>query len=512
MQLGLQEVLLCVVCFVVGALLGHLRASGAAAPAEARASAAIEQMKAADQRAAALEAARAETENRLSDHRDRLARATAETARLTATLEERTHFLGELSAEKARDAARYDTQLAKLHDDLGAAQRELARLKAEREVVTTAADERAAHARDMQQALKTEIGALSEQLFKRKAQEFTDVNQAMLGSLLGPLRERITEFTSSVQKNHDVDVAQHAVLRTELSRMQLLNAQLHDEATKLAKALTTQPRTRGAWGEMTLARVLEKSGLTSPENYSLQFTGVVDTDAGPQRYRPDAVIHLPEGRNLIVDSKVSLNDFLAFCDLEEGEARQSALGRHIQSMRRHFESLSDKGYPQIEGLGAPDFVFMFVPIEGAFITALQHDLDLFNQAFLKNIVIVSPSTRLASLRTVANVWRVENQNRNAKEIAQQAGRLYDKFVGFVGDLESVGKHLGKAQDAYGDAHRKLTSGRGPLTTQAERLRELGAESPKGKRIARTLLVDDESSDNDQSPAPGAPAEPASTGA
>ena len=254
-----------------------------------------------------------------------------------------------------------------------------------------------------------------------------------------------------------------------------LNSQLSKDAHNLTSALKGQSKAQGNWGEMILERVLEASGLRKDHEYDVQESHA-RTDG--TRAQPDVVVHLPEDRHLIVDAKVSLTAYEEQANAESDHQRDAALKRHLSSIRTHIKGLSEKNYQQLYGLQSLDFVLMFIPVEPAFMLAISHDSDLWQDAWKKNVLLVSPSTLLFVLRTVAHLWRQEGQNRNAQEIASRGAELYDKLVGFVGDLDDLGKHLNKAQNAYTDAYGKIKSGRGNLIGQAHKLVSLGVKPTK----------------------------------
>lgn len=312
-------------------------------------------------------------------------------------------------------------------------------------------------------------------IFEDKSKSFSDLNRQQLDQVLQPLRERLKDFETQVQTTHKESIAQQAGLFNELKNLKELNQQMSTEARNLTRALKGESKTQGNWGEVVLLRILERSGLSINQEYRIQES--VATEDG-RRLQPDVTILLPEQKYLVIDSKVSLVDYERFVSAEEEVEQQAALKRHLYSMRKHVQSLSGKAYDQLYGAGSPDFVLLFVPIEPAFIVAVQQDPELFNEAFDKNIVIVSTSTLLATLRTIASIWRQENQNRNAQEIARQAGSLYDKFTAFAEDLRTVGSQIELAGKTHESAMNKLVLGKDNLVRKAERLRELGAKTTK----------------------------------
>jgi DNA recombination protein RmuC len=327
----------------------------------------------------------------------------------------------------------------------------------------------------LQEKFKTEFKNIANELLEDKSKRFTEQNQVKLGEILKPLNERIKSFEERVENTHKESLERNAGLVQQILGLKDLNQQMSTEARNLTRALKGDNKAQGNWGEVILERVLEKSGLMRDREYVVQES--VTSEDG-RRLQPDVVIKLPENKNLVVDSKVSLVDYERFSSSETDDERSLYLKSHIRSIRAHVKGLGEKNYHQLYGAGSPDFVLLFVPIEPAFTLAVQHDQDLFNEAFEKNIVIVSTSTLLATLRTITSIWRQENQTKNAMEIARQAGAMYDKFEGFVQDLIKVGKQLISAKTEYDAAMNKLTEGRGNLVNSAQKLKDLGAKAAK----------------------------------
>ncbi len=334
----------------------------------------------------------------------------------------------------------------------------------------------------LQERFKIEFKNIANDLLEEKSKKFTEQNQLKLGEILNPLNEKIKAFETKVEQTHRESLEKNAGLVQQILQLKDLNLQMSKDALNLTKALKGDTKAQGNWGEVILERVLEKSGLVKDREYTVQQS--VTTDEG-KRLQPDVVIHLPENKNVVVDSKVSLVDYERFVSEEDEAQRAVFLKKHIQSLRSHVKGLSEKNYHQLYGAGSPDFVLLFVPIEPAFTVAVQHDPELFNDSFEKNIVIVSTSTLLATLRTIASIWRTEYQNKNAGEIARQAGDLYDKFNGLVEDLIKVGKNLQSSKESYDEAMKKLSEGRGNLVSRAEKLKELGAKASKS--LPQSLL-------------------------
>ncbi len=323
--------------------------------------------------------------------------------------------------------------------------------------------------------LSESFKALAGEIFESKQKTFKHQSEEQLSQLLKPLGERLKDFQSRVETAYSEESKERFSLRNELKHLRDLNARMSQEAINLTNALKGESKTQGTWGEIVLERVLEKSGLVKGREYEVQLS--LKSDEG-RRYQPDVVVHLPEGKDIIVDSKVSLTAYERYCSSEDEGEQALHAAAHVQSLRQHVKQLSEKDYQNLIGVRSLDFVLMFVPIEAAFSMALQADDALFGDAFDHNIIIVTPSTLLVTLRTIQNIWRYEHQSANAQEIANKAGALYDKLVGFVGDLELVGSRLASAQNAYDDAHKKLSSGRGNLLRRAESMRALGVSASK----------------------------------
>lgn len=358
---------------------------------------------------------------------------------------------------------------------LAAAQAENARLQ------TALEHERAATAdklRLLEQArdeLSLRFRQLAQEILEDKSRRFTEQNQQNLDLLLTPLRERIAGFEQQVKQAYDLETRDRVALKEQIAQLTRLNQQVSAEANSLAGALRGQTKTQGAWGELILERILELSGLQEGREYQTQFAAR-DQDGG--RYRPDAVVHLPGGRDIVVDAKVSLTDYLRYCEAADEVARAAALAAHVGSLRNHIRSLGQKNYHALEGLGSLDFVLMFVPSEAAYIEAVKAAPGLYEEALASNIGLVCPSTLLPTLRTVDNLWQVDRQSRNAQQIAEEAGKLYDKFVGFEQDLSRLGNALGAATKAYADARGKLVDGPGNVVRKIEQLKKMGARASK----------------------------------
>lgn len=328
---------------------------------------------------------------------------------------------------------------------------------------------------EAQERMSTEFKNIASEIFESKNQLFKAESKEQLGNLLSPLSDRIKEFEKRVESAYNEESKERYSLIKEIRNLQELNARISKDAINLTNALKGESKTQGAWGEIILERVLEKSGLVKGREYEVQVS--MKNEEG-RRFQPDVVVHLPDGKAVIIDAKVSLTAYERYCSSEDDIERAESLKLHIQSMQAHIRQLGDKDYHNLEGVKTLDFILLFIPIEAAFSLAVQANNDLFSDAFDRNIVMVAPSTLLATLRTIQNIWRYEHQNKNAQEIANKAGALYDKFVNFVSDLENIGTRIESTQAAYRDAHNKLISGKGNLVRRAEGMRELGAKVSK----------------------------------
>jgi DNA recombination protein RmuC len=321
----------------------------------------------------------------------------------------------------------------------------------------------------------TEFKNLANEILEDKSKRFTEQNKVNITEILNPLSEKIKNFEKKVEDVYLSDTKERAGLSQQIKTLHDLNQQMSKDANNLTKALKGESKTQGNWGEFILENILEKSGLVKGTEYELQ--GSLISEDG-KRQKPDVIIKLPENKSIIIDAKVSLNGYEKYYSSEDEKDKIIALKEHISSIRKHVIELSAKNYQNLYQLQSLDFVLLFMPIEPAFSLAVQNDMGLFNDAFERNIVIVSPSTLLATLRTIASIWRQENQNKNALEIARQSGALYDKFQSMLSDLLEVGRKLHSIQDNYDEVIKKLSTGRGNLITSVEKIKKLGAKTTK----------------------------------
>jgi DNA recombination protein RmuC len=329
----------------------------------------------------------------------------------------------------------------------------------------------------LQKKLQAEFENIANRILKERSSEFLQHNEKNIGEILNPLKEKISLFEKKVDEAYDKELRDKISLREEVKKLTDLNTRVSEEANNLTRALKGDVKKQGNWGEVILERVLERSGLTKGVEYVREEV-VEGAEGASQRQRPDVIVHLPDNKHVIVDSKVSLVAYERMVSAETDEARDLAAREHVASVKSHVKLLSEKNYQQSADLNAPDFVMLFIPIEASFAAAVQLDPELFSFAWEKKIVIVSPTTLLATLRTIASIWKQENQNRNALEIARLSGSMYDKLVGFAGDLNKVKENIDRAGGSFDEAMKKLQSGAGNVFRTAERIRELGAKSSK----------------------------------
>ncbi|MDR9397507.1 DNA recombination protein RmuC [Salibacter sp.] len=318
-----------------------------------------------------------------------------------------------------------------------------------------------------------EFNAIADKLFKEHARSFSETSKSELNQHLLPFKDQLKSFEEKVESLKTRNIEQHAALNNQLKSLTELNKTIGKEAENLINALKGDNQKQGAWGEVILERVLEESGLQKNREYEVQHS---TSNQESRQIKPDVIVHLPENKHIIIDSKVSLKAYEQYVSANDNEERKRAGQLHAASLKKHIAGLSHKQYETAKGLTAPDFVLLFLPIEAAFSTALQSDPKLFTDAWEKRIVIVSPTTLLATLKTIESIWKQERQNNHTKEIAEQGGRLYDKFVNFIADLERVDKELSQAQKALDEAHNKLHTGKGNLVSRAEKMKKLGAKA------------------------------------
>lgn len=327
----------------------------------------------------------------------------------------------------------------------------------------------------LQEKFTKEFENLANKILEEKSSKFTEQNKENMKNILSPLQEKIQLFEKKVDDTHKESIDYHAALRQQIIGLSEMNVQMSKETLNLTKALKGDSKMQGNWGELVLERVLEKSGLEKDREYYVQQSHIA---VDGNRVFPDVVINLPDGKKMIVDSKVSLTAYEKYINEEDDSLKIGFLKEHVSSIKRHVEQLGEKNYQDLYEIESPDFVLLFIPIEPAFAMALNEDTTLYNKAFEKNIVIVTPSTLLATLRTIDSMWANQKQQENAMEIARQAGALYDKFQGFVDDLIKIGKKIDESKTEYGAAMNKLVEGKGNLITSVEKLKKMGAKAKK----------------------------------
>ena len=355
------------------------------------------------------------------------------------------------------------------------AEKQLAELNANYRNLQERLSEQKEEMKQLQERFKDEFENLANRILEEKSKKFTEQNREKLDQLLKPLGEKMESFKKKVEETYEKEMREQTSLKEQIKQMAELNKQMTKEANDLTKALKGESKTQGSWGEVILQRILEKSGLTKGREYEVEQHHTLDDGS---RLRPDVVVHLPDQKRLIIDSKVSLTAYEQYTSAVDEEERQRFLKQHVNSLRGHVKNLSGKNYQQLYSGNSPDFVLLFVPIESAFGAALQYDSSLYYEAFDKNIVIVSPSTLLATLATIDSVWKQEYQSKNAQEIAERGGALYDKFVLFVESMQDIGQRIRQTQDSYEEAMGRLSDGRGNVIRQVEMLRELGSKTTK----------------------------------
>lgn len=407
----------------------------------------------------------------LARHEERYLHAKQEKENLTHILrQEQERIFEELQDERQKAA-----ELSRLYEG------SKAYLKAQQEKI----DEQKLEMERLQTKFSKDFELIANKILEEKTLKFTEVNRFNIDALLSPLRENIKHFEEKVDRVYKAESDERNVLKGEISKLMELNRQISEEANNLTRALKTDTKKQGNWGEVILDKILEASGLILGESYVKQASF---TDENGNRLQPDVVVTLPDNKHMIIDSKVSLiaYDRLVNCEVEA--EKLVFLNDHINSIKAHIKNLCSKNYCDLYGINSPDFVLLFVPIESSFAVAVKHDLELFEFAWSRRVVIVTPSTLLATLKTISSVWKQEQQTRNAIDIATKAGALYDKFVGFTNDLKKVGDKIDDAKSAYADAFNKLSSGSGNLVGRVENLRKLGAKATK--KIDQKYLLEE----------------------
>ncbi len=416
-----------------------------------------------------LQKAQSEAEKELLEREKEFRAQNIETEKQGLIWEERYNAL-------KRESDEWKTALEKIREENTVLVGRLEKAKVEYLNLKEKLDTQKTELEELQKKFTTEFENVANKILEKNSEKFTAVNQKNIGDVLNPLKEKIQLFEKKVDETYEKGLKDQTQLRAELLKLYDLNNKISEEASNLTKALKGDVKKQGNWGEVVLERILERSGLNEGEQgYQKQFS---DTSEDGKRIQPDIVINLPDSKHIIVDSKVSMIAYERAVNAESEDERQKHVKEHLLSLRTHIKGLSEKHYQTASKLNSPDFVLLFIPIEASFGVAIQEDQELFSFAWDHKVVMVSPSTLLATLRTISSIWQQENQTRNAIEIAKQSGALYDKFVGFIADMENIGKNLDTTRKTYDAALNKLHVGAGNLVRRAENMRKLGAKATK----------------------------------
>lgn len=478
-----MENLVPIIAVVIGLALGaglvwavlKARIAGAAGTAQADVASLNDELRketaaraAAEEKNSRIALLETELENRDASIREASGRLDLLQRESTELIKTRAELQTTLEQERQQNKQQFE-QLEKQHEEL-------------RCLDQKQSEERIADLNRQRKELIGEFENLANKILEDKSKRFTEQNKTNLDALLKPLGERIKEFEKKVDETYDKESKQRFSLEKEIANLRDLNTRIGQDAINLTNALKGQTKTQGNWGEQILETILQNAGLIKGQHYDVQVS--INTDEG-RRVQPDVILHLPEERHIVIDSKVNLTSYARYCEMEDGPEREAELKKHIAAFRNHVAELSSKEYQDHYKLSSLEFVLMFVPLEPAFMLALQSDESIYDFAYQKRISIVTPSTLHATVHTVSNIWRQDNQNKNAMRIAEEAGKLYDKFVAFTNDLEDIGTKLSATQRSYDAAHNKLSSGKGNLIGRVENIRVLGAKATK--RLTTKLL-------------------------
>jgi len=473
--------LIAVISFLAGALLAWLLTRRSAF-ASGRASRDVEVSQLAAERDTSLEGRRRMKEEAdaaaksLKELRDRLAAVSEERASMSGRFERLTQIEAELEAARA-DAKHWNEACQR-------AEQQATALGTKLQAEMQAAQEKLVLLERVREDFADRFKVLSTELLEQQSQKFSEQNQASLGTLLNPLREQLGDFRKTVADVYDKESRERQMLKVEIDSLKNINQRISEDAINLTQALKADSKTRGAWGEVILERLLEMAGLQAGRQYVAQLS-LFAADSSKQQ-RPDIIVRLPDDKDIVIDAKVSLVGWDRYCAATTDEERAAGLQDHLVSVRRNIDSLSAKDYSSLPGLRTLDFVLMFVPIEAAFVEAIRSDDSLYGYALAKNVSLVSPSTLLATLRTVAHLWRIEQRNINGLEFARVAAELHDNFAMLIDGIQDVGLKLERAREAHGGLVRRLTEGgRGSVLLKVQKLKELGA--PAKKNLPRDLL-------------------------
>lgn len=394
--------------------------------------------------------------------------------------EETQGYLQQQLDEARKHLVAKDERYNALYEEKTLLERDYAVLHTRFEDATRAHEEKLKLLEEAKTALKTQFENLANEIFEKKNRSFEENNQKRLDLLLKPFREQIAQFSKQSQERFVEESKERHLLKDEIYRLKVLNERIGEDALNLTNALKGENKTQGNWGEIVLERILEESGLREGFEYETQSS--YKGEEG-RTMRPDVIVHLPQEKDIIIDSKVSLVAYETFMKADDPAEKERALKQHLASIHAHIKGLSEKRYEKLEGVRTLDFVLLFMPIEGAFLLALEQDSSFFKTAYEHNIMVVSPSTLLVTLRTIEHIWRTERQEQNAQEIARQAEALYDKFVLFVEDMHKIGEQIGRTQDTYDKAMNKLQTGRGNLIRRAESMKKLGLKPKKSLALS-----------------------------
>ncbi|MEP5766570.1 MAG: DNA recombination protein RmuC [Halieaceae bacterium] len=388
-----------------------------------------------------------------------------------------------------RSQKEYASRLQQHNSELASLKEEHARLQERLDNEARSAAEKLDLLKGARKEMGDEFANLANKIFDEKSQRFVKTNRETLQATLDPLKTQLKDFRTRVDDVHDKETRDRLSLLHELGSLKQLNQRMSEDAVNLTRALKGDKKAQGNWGEVVLERVLEESGLRKGHEYETQFSAV---SSDGERRQPDVVVRLPEGKDIIIDSKVSLVDYERYVSSSDEEERRQFLAAHVQAIKQHIAGLSGKQYEHLEGLRSLDFVLLFIPIESAFMAAFDSDPSMFKTAYDQQIIVVSPTTLLATLRTVQTIWRYEHQNRNAEKIASQAGSLHDQFARVLESLEEVGKHLDRAQASWDKTRNRISSGRGNLVKRVQDLEKLGARTKKNLPAA---MLDEQDSED-----------------
>ena len=424
-----------------------------------------------------------ESQNKLQSERDRAVSLDQRNAIYKERIEGLNTALRTKNTEHEKQLASLQRELSQSRDHFSQLQEEFTKAQSLiSELETLLESERKIGAEKLQlleknkEQMKLEFKSLADEILQSNSKHFSEQNSENLGRLVEPIKKQFEAFKKQIDDVYEKETKERTMLQAEIHHIKEINQQMSKEAQNLTNALKGENKTQGIWGEMVLERVLENSGLRNGESYKREVTLVHEIDGS--RYRPDVVVYLPDKREIIIDAKTSLSAYEQYVSEENEQHKKHFADQHLASVKRHINELSDKDYTGLKGVETLDFIFMFVPIESALLMAMEHDPSLFDYAFKKNVILVGPTTLMVALRAVENTWKQEHQQRNAMEIAKRAGLLYDKFVGFIESMETLGKQINKTQRTYDEMYGRLHTGAGSLTSQFQKLEKLGAAASK----------------------------------